>query len=246
MLDHGWLRAHLQGDALHRPNVFTATARGVERLSEELDPVAPLCAGRLPRRSKLAHGLAIRDVFVSFLRADHANALELLNFHFEHDLAHHDVFRAARLLPDGLIQVQYRAGVRATALEVDLGTEAGAEVRAKLAKWAAFLGSAASRAVFPAENEGHMLFVTRGARRSASIGRLIADAGLVRLADVVTFAELDALLPHLYSRGPFAPPVRTARIPPCRQAPVATPFFGGAQRAFRTLRRFRPVPEGEP
>lgn len=101
-LDHGLVRAHLQGEAMHRDSVWTATAAGLEFLAERGAGVEGARPYRPRVRSqKLSHALLLREVTVSLLLAERAGLLELDDLRHDDDLASEPVFVAAGLVPDG-------------------------------------------------------------------------------------------------------------------------------------------------
>ncbi len=133
LLDHQLVRARLQGAALHLENTYTLRPAGVARL-ESVGTVGA-SVGRLPRPQKLLHGLAIRDVFGSFLVAERAGALKLRDFRFDGDLTTDAIFRAAGIVPDGWADLHIENRRLAVGCEVDLGTETKRALAAKLTAW---------------------------------------------------------------------------------------------------------------
>jgi hypothetical protein len=186
LFDHELVRVHVPHGALHLPNVYTLTGLGLQRLVERGDfAEGALRPMRLPRPQRLAHSLAIRDVFVGFRRAEQAGALALDDFRFEEELAGEAVFRAAGLVPDA-IAVTVAAGERVTVgIEVDLGTETTATLRAKCVSWSRLLRSGAMP-------NGQLLFVaTRDARRR-SIEAIAVESGLARRVLVELLADVES------------------------------------------------------
>lgn len=141
LLDHGLARAHLQGAALHLENVWTLTPTGAARL--EATGSTNVRAGRAPRLQKLAHGLAIRDVFVAFVLAERAGVFTLEDFRFDGDLATEPLFQAARIVPDCLAILEKGGSAAVIGCEVDLGSETTATLRVKFSAWEGLLARGA-------------------------------------------------------------------------------------------------------
>ncbi len=248
LLDHQWVRAHLQLDSLPLPNVYTLTRKGAEVLAEATETAEALehiARARLPRRSKLAHAIAIRDVFVAFRLLESRDGIDLFNFHFEPSDSDYGVLHAARLVPDAVVQVGCPAGIATLAIEVDLGTEGGAALRDKLDKWFAFLRSEVSRAAFGSAAATRLLVVTKGERRRDFIEQLVRNANLINSSVVTTFETLEPSLQRLYSRETYATPRRAARITPRLQPAETTNISARANRASRPSPTFRPIRSGE-
>jgi hypothetical protein len=200
LLDHGLVRACLQGMSLHLQNVYALTATGSEFLA------ARGVQGTKPRRvvrfQKLEHALAVRDLFVAVSMAANVNAIELEDFRFEDDLAKEPVFQSAGIIPDGLAFVRRGDDRRVIGCEIDLGSETGRMLKAKCALWVQLLRSA----VF---DKMDLLFVVVGAGRASTISDIMADAG----------AQCSCVLRCLLIEHPlelvdglFAQTIRAARI----------------------------------
>jgi hypothetical protein len=204
LLDHGLVRAHLQGEALHRENVYTLTSLGVDRLIERgAFPDGPPRPFRVPRPQKFAHALAVREVFVAFRSAEREERLRLTDFRFEEELAGGWLGRDAGLIPDGLAVVESGGSEQVLLVEVDLGTETTTTLRAKLAAYRrafecglGFLGSATTRLLVAAVSE------TRG----ATLLRLSAESGLGDRRSVVLLDGLPDFIRIWWPHEPSAPP----------------------------------------
>ncbi len=234
LLDHQMLRAHMQGEALQRPNVYTMTVRGLELLAG-IDPeFATRRPARLPRPQKLRHGVAIRDVFVAFAKAEEAHAFDLLDFRFDADLASDAVLRAASLVPDGLAELRSNGCTRMVGIEVDLGTETLATIRSKFSAWGRLLALGVA-GVSP--RDSRLLVATTTAVRGATLVRVMTEVGLpASNVACFTLVELDTLFGAGRSHELFALPVRAVRIGDGFQPVeiVANRATDGA--AFRPLR----------
>lgn len=199
LLDHRLIKAHLQGPAVHIENLYTLTARGVARLeSKGANNVAP---SRAPRPQKLAHGLAVRDVFLAVRVAEAAGLFVLEDFRFDDDLAKEPLFRSAGLVPDGLALLQVNDHRHVLGCEVDLGTETARFLRAKLASWASLLSSRAL-------GDASLLLLAPSPARLCNIDRLRVGVGCP--GSIILGAELAADPVAAFSRL-FARPVRAAR-----------------------------------
>lgn len=206
--DAGLVRPHLQAGALHRETVYTLTAAGVGRLVDAGLVPEGARPSKPPRLQKLAHALAIRDAFVAFLLAERAGAFTIEDFRFDEDLAAEVTFKDAGLVPDALALLAWGEVVRAYGVELDLGTETHATLRAKFAAWRRLIGTA---------DRGHLgpvglLVLAPQEKRRANLERLAVEAGLdASVCTVLLAAELDAHLGGGASRGLFAPAVRSER-----------------------------------
>lgn len=221
LLDHGLVRAHQQGDSLHKEQIYTATPVGIERLAEHgMFPDGPPRPIPVPRPQKLAHALLAREVFVAFVLAERTGVFTLEDFLFENDLAADARFKAVALIPDGVAVVAQAGREEHIGVEVDRGTETTTTLRAKFIAWTRVLvpdGSSVTKA------PSRLLVVSIQAARRATLSRLVAEAGLASRARVVLLDELSGLL----ATGWPAPP--TAPAP----APAPTPTT--------TAVRFRPL-----
>lgn len=209
LLDHGLVRAHLQGEALHRENIYTLTPLGVDRLFEVgAFPDGPPRVFRIPRPQKLGHALAVREVFVALRMAEREDRLRLTDFRFEEELAGGWLGRDAGLIPDGLAVVERSGSEQVLVLEVDLGTETSTTLRPKLAAYRrafdcglGYLGSATTRLLVAAVSEP----------RSATLLRLSTEAGLGDRGRVVLLDALPDFIRAWWPHEPAARPDRTER-----------------------------------
>ncbi len=230
LLDHGLVRSHRQGEALHREDVFTLAPKGMALLETKgAFPDGPPKPARLPRISKLAHALAIRDVFVAFLAAEHTGSSRLVDFRFEEDLAREPAFRAARLVPDAVGVVEADGRSSSFAVEVDLGTETSTTLRGKLEAWARFhVGGAGQR--FAA-----LLVVADADSRARLLWRLASEAQLGTWATVVPVAGLPALVGCRWPHTCAVPPRRAERRGNGLDEADFKPAGDGRTAAFRPL-----------
>ncbi|MBI5511422.1 MAG: replication-relaxation family protein [Deltaproteobacteria bacterium] len=208
LLDHRLVSAHLQGEALQRETVFTVTARGLEALAAAVRLEGPLPPPtRIPRPQKLRHALAIRDVFCAYLVAEREGHLDLVDFHFDSDLAGDARFQAAGLVPDAVV-VTERGGGRTTAgIEVDLGTEPTRVLRDKFDRWRQILSAAT---VAAAAAPTTLIVTAARPTRRATIQRLVEDAGVGAVTKVVLATELPGLLRADVADAPTPPEARAA------------------------------------
>lgn len=207
LLDHGLLRAHLQGEALQRENVFTATERGLERLVEEgfFEGRAPK-AMRLPRPQHLPHALAVREVFVAAVLAERAGCFEIQAFQYEHDLRDDSVLAAANLHPDALLSTTREQVEDLVGVEVDRGTETRATLRAKFEVWRRVLSVTGARRRF---DTAHLLVTAPRETRRLTLQRLLAEVGIADRACVVLPEGLAALFASGWPHSRAAAPIRT-------------------------------------
>jgi hypothetical protein len=196
LLDRKLCRAALDGEGLHRDNVYALTPAGARLLADHgvADDLAR--PGRFPNPRALRHALAIRDVLVAFLIAEQARSLVLADFLFSGDLARVAAFQESRLTPDAVAVIEGREPPRQVAIEVDLGTEALSVVREKLVKYRDLLARAAVHDV---------VFVTHTVRRR--LEAMVTELGLAESVRVVGAADL-ATITARYSHGPVVPAVR--------------------------------------
>jgi hypothetical protein len=210
LLDHGLVRAHLQGEALQRPNVYTMTRTGLERLTEQgRFPDGTPKPSRMPRPQHLRHALAVRETFVAFVLAEKTGAFELKDFRFDADLGGVAVFKAAHLVPDALAEFVVEGFSYTVGIEVDLGTETTATLAAKFSAWSRLLGAGFGSA----PQRSRLLATAPTAARVATLARLLKEVGLAPggAAESVTLDALPALLASGYPHGPYARGVRDAR-----------------------------------
>ena len=200
LLDHGLVRACLQGTSLHLQNVYALTPKGAAHLDAQ--GISDAKPRRVVRAQKLEHALAVRDLFVAFFVADQSNTIQLEDFRFEDDLAKEPIFQSVGIIPDGLAIVR-RGEVRLTVgCEVDLGSETGRMLKAKCALWAELLRP---KPFGPME----LLFVVSGNGRSNTIERLMTEVecpGLTVLRSSVIKQPLQVI------DGLFVRTIRALRI----------------------------------
>lgn len=102
-LDHGLVRACLQGEAMHLDSVWTVTSGGLEFLADRGAAIQGVRPYRPNARSqKLSHGLLVREVTVSLLIAERAGLLALEDLRHDSELGGVPAFQAAGVVPDGL------------------------------------------------------------------------------------------------------------------------------------------------
>lgn len=182
LVDHGLARASLQAGALERENVYTVSPRGLDRLVEagHFDGAAPPKLGRLPRVSKLAHALAVRDVFVAAVLWERDGESRRIDVAFEGELARDEDFRRAGIVPDALVELAVGARSTDVFVEVDLGTETTTTLRKKLERWRAFRrsGTRAFDLLVLTVREGRLRTFER------LVGEVRLDADLDLLASV--------------------------------------------------------------
>jgi DNA-binding PadR family transcriptional regulator len=210
LLDHGLVRAHLQGDTLlQRENIYTLTPRGAETLTETglAEGIAAL-PGRVPRLQKLGHALAERDVFVAYRVIAKEGLLELTDFRFEEDLAREPVFRAARLIPDAFAEVRVARQERRTFVEVDLARETTTTLRAKFTTWHTLLAAPGAPFASPTTQ---LLVTVPGEARQRTVRRILEDTGIASRTELVLAAELLERLRAGYSHTPYGDTVRAVR-----------------------------------
>lgn len=214
--DHGLVRAHLPGGALHLPNVYTITPIGLEVLLDHgVLQEAEQRPGRCPTTGKLRHGVAIRDVYVAFELAARDRCFELESFLFEGALQKHPVFQAVGLVPDALAFMNADDGRIAVGIEVDLATETNATVTAKFQAWRTV--AAAGAAAFG----GRQLQVSVAVPSEGRRRRMAELADLAGLrVDVALLAHVQDNVRARYSHPPIAPPARAERMVTASQAAV--------------------------
>ncbi|MDB4931668.1 MAG: Replication-relaxation [Myxococcaceae bacterium] len=233
LLDRGLVRAHLQGEALHRPNVYTLAPTGRSLLIDagRLGPeAAPPRA--LPRVSKLAHALAVREVFAAFLGADRNGHLRLDDFRFEDELVAEPAFRGAKVIPDALALVTREEGMRTVGIEVDLGTEPHAVLRAKLETWRRLVEHGRSEAV---PTTTALLLTASSEGRRASLLRLASEVGLAARTLALLPNHLGTALAEGWPWTLFAPPLLAERRGMRSEDVEFTPLLVDENEAFRPL-----------
>jgi DNA-binding HxlR family transcriptional regulator len=198
LLDHGLVRATLQGAALQRDNVFAVTPKGVELLRgrETYTNAHVLRAGRLPRFSKMAHSLRCRDIFVAFVAAEHAGHVAVADITFEMSLA---LFGAPGLVADLVVSLAGGTGALAVLVEADRGTETTTVLRTKFRAYLSALGPGREL----------LVVVEREGRRQTMLG-VLDDVGVRAHRHVLLLDELDrGLRPPTFL--PYVLPVRAER-----------------------------------
>lgn len=184
LLDHRLVRAALQAEMLHKDTLWRLTTRGAALLVElgrTADEVKP---GPLPRFAKLAHALAIRDVFVAFCLAEREGNFVLEDFRFDDELSHAEPFRSARVIPDGLATLRHGDIVTRIGIEVDRGSQPRRVIDSKLSAWRPLIG--------PAVVE--LLVVAPSQRRADAIALIASRVGVARRTHVVTPSSLAATI----------------------------------------------------
>ena len=219
LFDHGLIRAHLQGEALERENVYTLSPQGLELLVERgAFPDGPPPLGRVPAPGKLRHALLARQVFVTLRRAHLSGALTLDDFRFEGELAREPSFRAHALIPDALALVRVDARSETWAIEVDAGTETTTVLRAKFDKYARAFAAAQGLFASPALS---LVVLAPRTGRAQTLASVVAAAGLGARTRVLLVDAFGASIGADRAQGPGAPPGRTER--PAALAEGASP-----------------------
>lgn len=229
LLDHGLVRAHLQGEALHREQVYTVTMRGLERLHEEgLLAAIPKHPARLPRPQRLAHALLTRAVFIECVAAVEEKVIERVDVRFDDELAAEPIYQAARLIPDALLSLTRGVVTVRVGCEVDRGTETTTTLREKFRRWKRILGAAEEvGAVLPTV----ILTVVEGDRRRATVERLAMEVLPATSVRVVRLADIEALLDAGWPHGGAAEGHRTG----APQGAVFRPVTDAPATTFRAL-----------
>jgi len=175
LLDHGYLRAHLQGEALHRDTMWTLGPRGLDLLRDEgLGPANAKPYRLNPHSQKLGHAVAVRDVAVSFLTAKIQGSVAVTDIRLDGELANRSPFREARLVPDGLATIDDDGVARLVMWELNCAGQPLAQVRQKLLTYAR-----ARAAMMPLFSAGGLvvLIVAEGERRLSNIRDVAAGLG---------------------------------------------------------------------
>lgn len=225
--DHRLVRMHQQG-ALHLERFVTLTATGVEFLIEHGLGEESIRPGRAVRQQKLAHTLAIRQVFTEFICAEQQRGRQLDDFLFDGDLSRTEPYQSAGIVPDGLAtrSTPPDGPTLTTAVEVDLGTETTKTLRRKLGAY----GSIWRAEVATAPDD--LLCVVRTDSRRRLIERLAQEAGIRTRTRVVRLTELPEVAREC-TRPVFAPTVRAARIAAPAQSSEFRPVSNSSSAAFR-------------
>jgi hypothetical protein len=200
LLDHGLVRACLQGSSLHLQNIYALTGKGADWLAAR--GIAGVRPRRVVRLQKLEHALAVRDLFVAFSLADQAGHVEFEDFRFEDDLAREPIFQSAGIIPDGLALIRHENHGLTVGCEIDLGSETGRMLQSKCTLWAQLLHSNAFGRM-------ELLFVVAGQARAKTIADLMTAVG------ATSFCILRSTVierPLEVASSLFARSVRAARI----------------------------------
>lgn len=216
LLDHQLVRAHLQGEALQRENVYTVTELGIDQLIESgfFLQGAPAPA-RVPRPQHLAHTIAVRDVFVAAVLAERAGHFQIASLEFGSELRADPVLASAHLEPDALLSLAQGELAQLVGVEVDRGTETTTTLRTKFDAWRRVLAAAGGRRRF---DTAALLVAAPRDARCRTLRRLLDEAGITLRARVVLLADTVSLLA---SGWPFASVALHGRTPP-PHAPAAT------------------------
>lgn len=175
LLDHRLVSASLQGEMLHRDTLWRLTRRGAVMLAESERTAEEIAPGSLPRPAKLAHALAIRDVFVAFCVVERAGLFALEDFRFDDELATAEPFRSARVIPDALALLRQGQALTRVGIEVDRDSQSRRVVEAKLAAWRPLLAGAV----------GTLFVVTTSERRRDAIAGIATRMGIGECVRVV-------------------------------------------------------------
>lgn len=175
LLDHGYLRAHLQGGALHRDTLWTLGPRGLILLRDEGVIRENARPYRLnPNSQKLGHAVAVRDVAASFLVAKTRGMLAVTDLRLDGELANRSPFREARLVPDGLAVIEDGGGTRIVMWEVNCSGQPLSQVRQKLL---AYVRARAAGIPLFAVPKLTVLIAAEGERRLLNVENLVANLG---------------------------------------------------------------------
>lgn len=207
LLDHDLVRASLQGGVLHQDNVYTLTHKGRALLDDEGVELSSTSLRRLPRPQRLEHALAIRDVFVAFVRAENGETLEIVDFAFDDDLAADDLWQSVGIVPDALVVITNAGRELSLAVEVDLGTETTKTLGRKFAKYSGLFAAHVRNSVVPNE----LMAVVRTPARRATLERLVLESRLTDRATVGLVADLDQFVARMCTCDPFVRAVRAER-----------------------------------
>ena len=185
-LDQGLVRAHLQGDALHRDNVWTLTRAGWVFLESGGVDMEGVKTCRLNARSqKLRHSLLVRDPAVSLLVAENSGLLTVLDIRLDAELAKDNLFISAGLVPDGYGVVEIHGIERVVLWEVATGSQSLCQLRDKLL---AYERAAAGNLAFFRNQQLRLLFLVESEKRLVHLGDY---AGTLRLRPRLRLLRLD-------------------------------------------------------
>jgi hypothetical protein len=231
LLDHGLIRAELQGGVLHRPSIHLPTAAARERLMADGELQPGYRVPRLPRAQKLGHALLVRDVFAAFAAADLGRGCRLEDFRFDSDLSDEEPFHSAGLVPDAIASVRLASGgVKTFAVEADTGCETSPTLRRKLARWRAVLDVLRPQPVT-------LLAVATRETRRRTLAELMLEARINEDGVAVLVTDVASVLlpwgtPHDYAVQPGRSERRSALAQPLRVVVVSR----GRPGPFWTLR----------
>mgnify|MGYP000916873223 CR=1 FL=1 len=231
LFDHGLVRAHLQGDALERENVYTLSPQGLDLLVEHgAFPDGAPALVHVPAPGKLRHALLARHVFVELRRAHLDGALVLDDFRFEGELAREPSFRTLGIIPDALALVRPSSHPETWAIEVDAGTETTTVLRAKFDKYARAF--AAGMGLFSSPTLSLVVLAPR-AGRLQTLATIASAAGLGARTRVVLYKDFGPSLGAGRARGAGAPDGRTERPASRSETPSREHDSPSERTAFR-------------
>jgi hypothetical protein len=209
LLDHGYLRAHLQGGALHRDTVWTLGPRGLVLLRDEGLVAEKARPYRLnPRSQKLGHAVAVRNVAVSFLTARAQGLLAVTDIRLDGELANRSPFREARLVPDVLVTIDDGGIARVVMCEVNCASQPLAQVRQKLL---AYVRARATGAPLFSAPGLVVLVASEGERRMANIREFASGLGPGQDFRTCVLDKIWYQGNLVQVLGPFSPIFRPAR-----------------------------------
>lgn len=132
-LDQGLVRAHLQGDAMHRDNLWTLTTAGLAFLASRDVDTRDLKTHRPRTRSpKLRHAVLVRDVAVALLVLETRGILNVSDVRLDTDLAGDPVMRSVGIVPDGYAVLESDGIQQVILWEIVTMKQPVAQVREKL------------------------------------------------------------------------------------------------------------------
>ena len=203
LLDHGYVRAHLQGGALHRDTVWTLGPRGLALLRDEgLAPEDARPYRLNPQSQKLSHAVAVRDVAVSFVTARKKGLLAVTDIRLDGEMVNRSPFRDARLVPDGLATIDHEGIARIVMWEVNCTGQPLAQVRQKLLAYVR--ARAAGIPLFSARGLV-VLVATEGERRLSNIRCFAAGLGAEPQVQVFLLDEIQQITNQQNIRGLLGP-----------------------------------------
>lgn len=203
LLDHRLVCASLQGEMLHRDTLWRLTRRGAAVLADSGRTAEEIAPGSLPRPTKLAHALAIRDVFVAFCLIERAGLFALEDFRFDDELTTAEPFRLARVIPDGFALLRRGSVFTRVGIEVDRDSQSRRVVEAKLAAWRPLLGGTV----------GTLLVVTTSERRRDTIATIAERAGIGGRVRLMMLESVLGAIVRIYAGEDATDPVFRAALP---------------------------------